>query len=286
MNIYFFVQIKNIAPHVINKKLKLVLKKSQIFRLRKNILKGCQLWFVIDDAPELCVVRALDNRHVSPWLSQPRRTPGCSSHGQLSAEGAEVHVVRALLDKGPQPLRPPPQTSHGLIPIDLLLDSTNNNSSNTTLALLLSSDRPVSTQHTNFFSKYLFLIGKVDWKSYWTNLIFCVFFLCDRRFCGASKDAGCLRAGRTPLWCARNAGWKVGWPWTSKARTGRARRPWCGSQRKIGAPSPRSPRCAAPTESSWLSDLGWWANAALSATPTATRSAPWPRPARSSHNQP
>jgi hypothetical protein len=101
---------------------------------------------VLDDVPELCVVRALDNRHVSPWLSQPRRTPGCSSHGQLSADGAEVHVVRALLDKGPQPLRPPPQTSHGLIPIDLLLVSTDNNSSTATLALLLSSDRPVRTQ--------------------------------------------------------------------------------------------------------------------------------------------
>ncbi|XP_059485084.1 uncharacterized protein LOC132202282 isoform X2 [Neocloeon triangulifer] len=94
-----------------------------------------------DNAPELCIVRALDNRHVSPWLSQPRRTPGCSSHGQLGADGTEVHVIRALLDKGSQLLRPP--MAAGLMPIDLLLDSTDHNSSTNPIALILSSDRPV-----------------------------------------------------------------------------------------------------------------------------------------------
>ncbi|CAB3379418.1 Hypothetical predicted protein [Cloeon dipterum] len=93
-----------------------------------------------DNTPELCVVRVLEQGLVSPWLSQPRNSPGCSSHGQLSENGTEVHVIRALLGKGTQ-LPRPPKADH--IPIDLELDATNHNVSANPLALILNSDQPV-----------------------------------------------------------------------------------------------------------------------------------------------
>lgn len=98
--------------------------------------------------PEMCVVRALDTRYFTPWLSVSRRAPGCSSHGQLGPGGTEVHVIRVLLDRGTNQATRGWWLAQGLPLIEIILNATPHNSSSAPLALLLSADRPITWRLT------------------------------------------------------------------------------------------------------------------------------------------
>ncbi|KAF4527413.1 hypothetical protein B566_EDAN016249 [Ephemera danica] len=95
--------------------------------------------------PELCVVRALDPRIAAPWLSVPRRAPGCSSHGRLGPGGVEVHALRLLLGRE---AATDWTVAQGLPLLELVLNATPHNASTAPLVLLLATDRPVTWRIT------------------------------------------------------------------------------------------------------------------------------------------
>lgn len=148
----------------------------------------------------MCVVRALDTRFFTPWLSVARRAPGCSSHGQLGPGGTEVHVIRVLLDRGPsQPTRGW-WLAQGLPLIEVILNATPHNSSTAPLALLLSADRPITWRITangvKPTAKHSLTVRRVD-----VSTIIVTIKLHPREAMTQCCDCRCVRSARWRLLC-------------------------------------------------------------------------------------